>query len=58
MPTQIQIFYQTQRMIGELNSLFMDMVRKGDITRAELQKLIEKRPNIYGRFAGFLKTLP
>jgi hypothetical protein len=57
MPTQMQMFYQEQRKIADLNALFMEMVKDG-MTRAELQKLITKRPHVYGRFSNWLPMLP
>ena len=57
-PTQTQLFYQESAKIGGLNALMSEMVANGDITNAELAALIEKRPEVYGRFAGFVGTLP
>ena len=56
--TQTQLFYQESAKIGGLNALMSEMVANGDITNAELAALIEKRPAVYGRFAGFVGTLP
>ena len=56
-PTQIQRFHQAGRKIADLNDIFMDMVKEG-MTRSELKKLIEKRPQIYGRFSHWLSKLP
>jgi hypothetical protein len=57
MKTQIQIFYEEQRKIGQGNETFMELVRDG-LTREELQRNIERRPVLWSRFAGFLNTLP
>ena len=57
-PTQTQLFYQESAKLGSLNALMSEMVANGDITNAELAALIEKRPAVYGRFAGFVGTLP
>ncbi len=57
-PSQVQRFYQESAKIGGLNALMSEMVANGDITNAELAALIEKRPAVYGRFAGFVGTLP
>lgn len=53
-----QLFYQESAKIGGLNALMSEMVANGDITNAELAALIEKRRAVYGRFAGFVGTLP
>lgn len=57
--TQEQMFYAAVRRSRELNELFMEMIKDPDqpMTKAELEKLIAKRPHIYGRFAGFLDQL-
>lgn len=57
MKTQDQMFYDATRKAAELNQAFLDMVADG-MTRRELQALIDKRPNIYGRFAHWLEKLP
>ena len=54
---QIQMYYAAVRRDGELNELFLELVRDG-MTRDELQKLIDKRPERYGRFSGWLERLP
>lgn len=38
---------------AQINELFLYFVSKG-LTRKELEKLIEKRPHIWGRFSKFL----
>lgn len=57
-PTQKQMFYQAHRKIADGNNAFMELVKAGDITRSELQRLIAKRPEVYTRFSAFLATLP
>ena len=56
--SQKQMFYQAHRKIADGNLAFMELVKAGDITRSELQRLIAKRPEVYTRFSGFLDTLP
>jgi hypothetical protein len=58
--TQSQHFELSRRKIAALNSAFMEMVncRENPLTRGDLEKLIAKRPHIYGRFSGFLDKLP
>ena len=55
---QKKMFYAEGRKIADLNDLFMDMVRNNEITKTDLEKLIEKRPRVYSRFSGYLTTLP
>ena len=57
MKTQMQIFYQEQRKIGELYETFNEIVKQG-LTRKELAKLIKKRPALWSRFSNWLNVLP
>jgi hypothetical protein len=57
MKTQMQIFYQEQRKIGEVNEAFAEIAKLG-LTRNELAKLIKKRPTLWSRFSNWLKVLP
>lgn len=57
MKTQLQIFYEVDRMISECHELFMDMVRDGSMTNQDLQKMVDRYPNMYSRFAGFIGKL-
>ena len=54
--TQIQIFYDEQRKIGEANEIFMEM-QKSDhpITKEEFEKLMLLNPDLWRRFAAFFK---
>lgn len=56
-PTQLQMFYDASRKIGEANELFCEFVKEG-MTREQLQRLIDRRPALWGRWANFLETLP
>lgn len=60
MLTQMQHFTIAHRKIADLNNAFMDAIncKENPMTRADLAALIARRPDVYGRFAGFLKTLP
>jgi hypothetical protein len=60
MKTQLQMFYDAQRRAFDLNCAFIDMVqdKHNPLTRAELEKLIAKRPLVYGRFSNWLDKLP
>ena len=57
MKTQMQIFYQEQRKVGEVNATFNEIVKQG-LTRKEFAKLIKKRPALWSRFSNWLKVLP
>ena len=60
MLTQLQMFEQARRRIAALNSIFMELVncKENPLTREDLEALIRKRPESYGRFSGFLDKLP
>ena len=57
MKSQLQIFYEEQRKLGEANETFMEMVKDG-LTRRELQRNIDRRPYLWGRYANWLEVLP
>jgi len=57
MKTQLQMFYQEQRKLGEVDETFCEIVKQG-LTRNELAKLIKKRPALWSRFSNWLKVLP
>ena len=57
MKTQKQAYYEAQKKIGEANELFIELVKDG-LTRNELEINIERRPELWARFSGFLETLP
>ncbi|MBS3648814.1 hypothetical protein KEU06_09370 [Pseudaminobacter sp. 19-2017] len=57
MKTQLQHFWEAHRRIADLNEAMLDaLFGPNPITDAELRALIEKRPERYGRFAGYLGT--
>lgn len=55
---QLNMYYGEFKKVAEGNELFMEFVRNGEMTRETLEKLIKRRPSLWGRFAGFLNTLP
>jgi len=57
MKTQLQIFYEEDRKIGDGNELFMEMVRDGTMTNQSLAAMIKRRTQKWGRFAGFIGKL-
>lgn len=56
-PAQAQMYYQEERKAAEANLLFLDMVKDG-MTRQQLQRLIDRRPALWGRWSNWLDTLP
>ena len=53
---QIQMFYTEHKKIAECNELFLELAK--DMTKSELQKLIEKRPSLWGKYSNWLNVLP
>lgn len=54
---QQQMFREAQRKCAEISRTFQDMIASGNpITKKELRLLIEKRPEIWGRFEAYLET--
>lgn len=56
MKSQLQLFYEAQRRIADGNEQFLDLVREG-LTKAELQRNIERRPELWERFSNWLEVL-
>tara|TARA_R110000824_G_scaffold379016_2_gene570830 strand:- start:5010 stop:5189 length:180 start_codon:yes stop_codon:yes gene_type:complete len=56
-PTQKQMFYNAHRKIAEANEQFLEFVKEG-LTKAELIKLIARRPELWGRFKNWIPKLP
>ena len=54
---QLQMYYAAEAKSARLNQAFLEMVEDG-MTSEELQSLIDRRPNVYGRFSGWLDKLP
>lgn len=57
MKTQLQLFREAEQLCFRLNEAMLDAIREG-MTRDELQSLINRRPEVYGMFSGFLGKLP
>ena len=57
--TQKQMYYEAERHSANLNQAFMDMVNHptNPLTNSDLRKLIERRPDTYGRFQNFIGKL-
>ncbi|OQA09825.1 MAG: hypothetical protein BWY66_00364 [bacterium ADurb.Bin374] len=54
---QLQIYWEQHRRISDANETFLELV-KGGMTRAELEKNIAKRPELWSRFSNWLDKLP
>lgn len=59
-PTQEQMYYAAEKRSADLNNAMMELIKDKDnpLTNADLQALIDRRPEVYGRFSGFLGKLP
>ena len=57
MVAQLQKFWEAHERLAAANRAFVDAVREG-LSREELAKLIEMRPEQYGRFSAWLSVLP
>lgn len=57
--TQEQMFRAAQRLEARLNEAFLDLVAHptNPLTRADLEALIKRKPNVYGRFTNWLSRL-
>lgn len=60
MQTQMQKYELARRSIAAANKLFLELVDhpSNPITRADLQALIARRPERWGRFSSWLEKLP
>ena len=52
---QIKMFYTEQKKIAEYNELFLELAK--DMTKSELNKLIEQRPSLWGKYSNWLAVL-
>jgi len=57
--TQMQHYWKAHRHTADLNEAFMDMVndKVNPITSTDLRALIERRPDVYGRFKNWIEVL-
>ena len=55
--TQKQMFYREQRRIADANNAFLFLVEHG-LTSKELEKNIQRRPEVWSRFSNWLEKLP
>ena len=58
--TQFQLYELARRRIAEANMAFLELVNHptNPLTREDLARNIERRPDLWSRYAGFLDTLP
>lgn len=53
--SQLRAFYDSHDNISGGNEVMLELLfGQNPITDDELKKLIEKRPEVYGRFAGYI----
>lgn len=59
MKSQYQFYEEAQQKLFDENRAFMDMVtdRVNPMTNADLEGLIKRKPEKYGKFYGFLGKL-
>lgn len=60
MMTQLQHFELARRRLAEADHTFMDIVTcpGNPMTREDLETNIQRRPHVWGRYAGWLDVLP
>ena len=58
--TQAQHYEMARRKLADANNTFMEMVnsKENPLTRSQLEKLIEHRPALWGKFSNWLDRLP
>ena len=58
--TQTQLFELARRANAALDQTFMELVSHptNPMTREDLEANIKRRPELWGRYAGFLDVLP
>lgn len=55
MKTQAQMYYDAERKSASLNEAMLEALYGANpLTDEELAALIRKRPEVYGRFAGYI----
>jgi len=57
--TQLQHFWKAHRKIADRDAAFFELVNHptNPMTNADLKALIARRPEVYGRYAGFVGKL-
>lgn len=56
---QLRLYQEAERKLADANRAFMDMVNDpvNPLTNEDLERLIARWPERYGRFSGFLGKL-
>jgi hypothetical protein len=49
------MYYDPVAKEGQRDELFMGMMREGQMTQGDIAALIARRPDVYGKYKGFLK---
>ena len=57
MKTALQLYYENVHKQAEGDLCFMEIV-KGGLTQTELQKLIDKRQEVWERYRNWMDKLP
>lgn len=59
-PSQRQLCDRSHRQVADLNLEFMALANHptNPLTREDLEANIARRPTLWGRFSGYLGTLP
>jgi hypothetical protein len=52
MKTQQEMYYKAVKKSAEQDKLFLFFINEG-MTKAELDKLIKKRPTVWGKYQNF-----
>lgn len=60
MKSQIEMWRDAERHSADLNAAFQELATHptNPLTAADLSALIARRPEVYGRFSGFVAKLP
>lgn len=59
-PTQRDMYYAAEHRSADRDATFMELVNHptNPMTREDLARNIERRPELWSRYAGFLDKLP
>lgn len=54
---QIRMFYNVQQKRANITRIVLEMLRNNETTPKEIEKLIEKRPEVYGHLQVIADSL-
>ena len=59
-PTQLQMYYAAERRAAKRDQEFLTIAfhPNNPMTQRDLKRLIERRPELWGRYEGYLPKLP